>query len=796
MMSYRLAKMQRRMRAHWVSLVANVGRTVGILLLAAGMPAAAFADDDLPGRVGRVADVAGHLYLSPQDRAAEWAEIGRNYSVTSGDNLWVSADGRAEVDYGGGQFRLTGDTTLHVSRLDDRQLALFIAQGRVIVRVRVLDPGDAVRIDAPNTQVQLTRIGLYGVDVTPDRQATLVTVREGEAQVALANGAAQALPGQTVTVTGQDPVTADLRNGLGQDGFDAWSANRDRYYEQSVSAAYVSPQTVGYADLDPYGSWQQYPDYGAVWFPNSVAPDWAPYSDGYWADVGGWGYTWVDFAPWGYAPFHYGRWARIGGRWGWCPGSHVARPSWAPALVVWHGGPGWGLSTRRGSPVYGWLPLGWRDPYLPPWRHCSSRCWTRLNQPYGVNVRERPRLPPAHYANAAVPGAITAVTAAGLMGARPVAANRVPVPTQLAASAPVLDAPPARSPDLARLPAVKPVAGAPPPASTLYSSGRSPTGNAGARSGAATPRRSPAPIANAATDPGAAVPARAARRCARGDRRRRSRPRDALPGASAAGRDAGACRHAAGHSRQRTAGQSGCRHGAIGFRRRDVTPSARIRTAACKRGRPAHARKWRPHRRSAAGAGGSEARPAARDRGSRADDDGAPGGVRCRQWHRSSAGAIGAATACGKCRPGDAALAARTSATGGVDGAGTGSARQSASDPTRCAAAGCRAAVSSRASGERAGWPARCAARRCAGDTRSVLGSVRGSAEPVAGATGASRRALRPRRAGRGRPARYLVISASRLPSTIFTRSPSFTVGALPDDTVWNLPLSSLTVTS
>ena len=510
MMSYRLVKMQHRMRAHWVSLVANVGRTVGILLLAAGMPAAAFADDDLPGRVGRVADVAGHLYLSPQDRAAEWAEIGRNYSVTSGDNLWVSADGRAEVDYGGGQFRLTGDTTLHVSRLDDRQLALFIAQGRVIVRVRVLDPGDAVRIDAPNTQVQLTRVGLYGVDVTPDRQATLVTVREGEAQVALANGATQALPGQTVTVTGQDPVTADLRNGLGQDGFDAWSANRDRYYEQSVSAAYVSPQTVGYADLDPYGSWQQYPDYGAVWFPNSVAPDWAPYSDGYWADVGGWGYTWVDFAPWGYAPFHYGRWARIGGRWGWCPGSHVARPSWAPALVVWHGGPGWGLSTRRGSPVYGWLPLGWRDPYLPPWRHCSSRCWTRLNQPYGVNVRERPRLPPAHYANAAVPGAITAVTAAGLMGARPVAANRVPVPTQLAASAPVLDAPPARSPDLARLPAVKPVAGAPPPASTLYSSGRSPTGNAGARSGAATPRRSPAPIANAATDPGAAVPARAA----------------------------------------------------------------------------------------------------------------------------------------------------------------------------------------------------------------------------------------------------------------------------------------------
>ena len=68
--------------------------------------------------------------------------IGLNYPVTSGDNLWVGGDGRAEVDYGGGQFRLAGDTNLHVSRLDDRQIALFVAQGRVIVRVRVLDPGD------------------------------------------------------------------------------------------------------------------------------------------------------------------------------------------------------------------------------------------------------------------------------------------------------------------------------------------------------------------------------------------------------------------------------------------------------------------------------------------------------------------------------------------------------------------------------------------------------------------------------------------------------------------------------
>ena len=136
------------------------------------LPFAALADDDLPGRVGRIAEFAGQLYLAPEDRASEWQPIGLNYPVASGDNLWVGGDGRAEVDYGGGQFRLAGDTNLHVSRLDENQLALFVAQGRLIVRVRFLDAGDSARIDTPNAQIQLTRPGLYRIDVAPERQST------------------------------------------------------------------------------------------------------------------------------------------------------------------------------------------------------------------------------------------------------------------------------------------------------------------------------------------------------------------------------------------------------------------------------------------------------------------------------------------------------------------------------------------------------------------------------------------------------------------------------------------------
>ena len=182
-----------------------------------------------------------------------------------------------------------------------------------------------------------------------------------------------------MTVFGINPANADIRNSVGVDGFDTWSADRDRRYERGGSTAYVSRHMVGYAELDEHGSWESYPDYGAVWFPAGVAPDWAPYSDGYWTSVGGWGLTWVDNAPWGYAPFHYGRWARVRGRWGWVPGGYVARPVWAPALVAWVGGPGWGLSVRHGAPVYGSVPLGWGDAYHPNWRRCSSTTAGRVS---------------------------------------------------------------------------------------------------------------------------------------------------------------------------------------------------------------------------------------------------------------------------------------------------------------------------------------------------------------------------------------------------------------------------------
>lgn len=439
----------------------NVLLRLALVALAGVAPA--LAQDDLPGRVGRLADIAGRVYIATGERAEDWLDARRNDTVTGGDNLWVSGDGRLEIEYGGGQFRLAGDTNVHIARLDDAILALFVAHGRVIVRVRVLEPGEAARVDTPNTQVALTRPGLYRIDVSPDRTRTELVVREGEAMASFAAGVQQVLPGQTALLEGVEPAQADVRNGFYVDGFDAWSADRDRRYERSRSTAYVSPQMIGYADLDEHGRWERVPEYGALWYPSDVAADWAPYRYGRWSWVAGWGWTWVDDAPWGYAPFHYGRWVHFGGRWGWAPGGFVARPVWSPAMVAWYGGSGWSASVTFGAPVYGWVPLAWGEPFIPWWNRCSHRCWTHYNRPYAVNLAERPHAPPTRYRNWSAPGGATAVPGAALVGRRPVHSNVVDPRPHLGARPPALvQAPPVDRP-VRGTPGTRPPS-APPPA--------------------------------------------------------------------------------------------------------------------------------------------------------------------------------------------------------------------------------------------------------------------------------------------------------------------------------------------
>ncbi|MBI3146928.1 MAG: FecR domain-containing protein [Betaproteobacteria bacterium] len=410
-----------------------------------------WANDDPPGRIGRVSDLAGELHLSNTATQSAWAEIGLNYPLTSSDDLWVGRAGRAEIDFGDGFLRLAEDTNVHLNRLDDRQIEVMLASGRMILSLRHLDAGEMVEVLTGNARISVLRPGSYRIDVNRDRSVTVLVVRDGEAALERTGESTVVGRGETATISGREYPTLDLRGGHYTDAFDAWSEARDRRFEDSASARYVSPQMIGWRDLDDHGRWHTHATYGALWYPRVVGAGWAPYRNGRWVWVSPWGWTWVDEAPWGFAPFHYGRWVHVSGRWAWAPGRYTVRPVYAPALVTFIGGASWSFSVR--APVFAWVPLGWREPYRPYYRS-SDHYVHSVNRPYVVNHTEITTKPPAPanaFANIRVPGAVTSVPGSAFGSGRMVTENLVTVPRQALGGAPVL----------ASAPAVKPIPLAP-----------------------------------------------------------------------------------------------------------------------------------------------------------------------------------------------------------------------------------------------------------------------------------------------------------------------------------------------
>jgi hypothetical protein len=238
-----------------------------------------------------------------------------------------------------------------------------------------------VELDTPNVAVTVLQPGDVRVDVDPRTDTTTITVASGQVQVD-GNGLSQTLQaGQRVRLSGSNPVAAQWLYAGATDGLDAFSSDRDSAYESSLASeqADVNPGTIGAADLANAGSWETEStdgdDGGPIWYPTGVAVDWAPYSCGHWTWIAPWGWTWVDCARWGFAPFHYGRWEHRRGRWGWRPGPPVIRPIYAPALVVFVGGPSLAVN---GLGVTAWFPLGPREEYVP-WYHTSAVYLNRVN---------------------------------------------------------------------------------------------------------------------------------------------------------------------------------------------------------------------------------------------------------------------------------------------------------------------------------------------------------------------------------------------------------------------------------
>lgn len=340
------------------------------LMLGIGLAASsgtASAQADPPGRVGRIAYVRGPVSFHDARQDA-WSPAALNRPITTGDSLSTEPNGHGEIQIGGTRVRMDGNSELDVLALDDSQTRLQLDRGRLDIRVFSMDNGQPYQVLTPRGMVMLEQQGDYYIHAGSADDATVLGVRAGAARIEASNGQVLAVRSgeQAELIGGSESVQLRLVHSA-PPSMPAYWAERDRMIG-SAPPQYLSAGVTGYEDLAHYGAWTADPEYGEVWYPNSVPVGWQPYGTGYWTYVGPWGWTWVDAQPWGFAPFHYGRWAHRGERWCWIPPQRAERPVYAPALVAFVGGSELGAvaGLQNRAPV-GWFPLGPHEPYVPPY---------------------------------------------------------------------------------------------------------------------------------------------------------------------------------------------------------------------------------------------------------------------------------------------------------------------------------------------------------------------------------------------------------------------------------------------
>jgi len=414
--------------------------------LVAGMTVltvAGLASADPPSRVARLGYMTGAISFSPAGEN-DWVLAPINRPLTTGDRLWADAGARAEIQVGGAMIRMNAGTAVSILNLDDQIAQLQLTQGTLNVRVLRLASGQMFEIDTPNLAFTLRQPGAYRIEVEPDGSATTIIVRKGQGEVYGEDAAYVIDSRQPYRFVGTGLREYQYVDAPRLDEFDSWSSDRDHSYDSSVSARYVSPDVIGYQDLDANGAWRADATYGNVWFPNRVASGWAPYSDGHWAWVDPWGWTWVDDAPWGFAVSHYGRWTNLAGTWGWVPGPVRTQAYYAPALVAFVGGSNFQLAISGGN-VGGiaWFPLGPREVYRPSYAVSRgyfeniNRSNTVINTTVINNYYNNTRVTNVVYANQQVPGAVVAVPTTAFVQSQPVSRAAVKVSREMVANTPV-----------------------------------------------------------------------------------------------------------------------------------------------------------------------------------------------------------------------------------------------------------------------------------------------------------------------------------------------------------------------
>ncbi len=88
-----------------------------------------------------------------------WTRAVVNTPLTTGDALWTEPNSRSEVSLAGTRIRMDGATELDMTQIDDRQVRLQLAQGRLDVKSTQLDTSQPYEIVTPRGTISLQQQG-------------------------------------------------------------------------------------------------------------------------------------------------------------------------------------------------------------------------------------------------------------------------------------------------------------------------------------------------------------------------------------------------------------------------------------------------------------------------------------------------------------------------------------------------------------------------------------------------------------------------------------------------------------
>ena len=252
----------------------------------------------------RVMSAAGDKYLISakaggvnftEGRVAIARTDGRGGQLLKGDEVQIGeivatgADGRAEILLNPGSYmRIDKETEFSFlsTSLDD--LRIKLNSGSAVFEV-IADDEFRVSVRMPKTHVELTRSGVYRLDVMADGTAK-VSVWKGTAFVGGAK--TEVKTGRVAAIDGTTAAVAKFDRGK-KDVFDTWS--EDRAKELTKVNAGLQRRTLRDTLLNSFnrrGGWNMYNSFG-LWIFDARRSNWCFMPFGYgWGSPYGYAYNW------------------------------------------------------------------------------------------------------------------------------------------------------------------------------------------------------------------------------------------------------------------------------------------------------------------------------------------------------------------------------------------------------------------------------------------------------------------------------------------------------------------------